>query len=141
MDPGVLGSSLDQILDGREGEPQAAWPTRPNEGISAAQNFSTPFALPVGIPHSSLKRGRRTDGRPDLHIRGRRSEDGCMRCLLAAANALTSSPPFPSILTFSRSPLSSSFVVFREIACVNVSLFELSFPPHIARQPRRNLES
>ena len=37
--------------------------------------------------------------------------------------------------------LSSSFVVFREIACVNVSLFELSFPLHIARQQRRNLES
>ena len=32
-------------------------------------------------------------------------------------------------------------VVFREIARVNVSLFELSFRPHIARQPRRNLES
>ena len=50
-------------------------------------------------------------------------------------------PSLPSILTFSPSPLSSSFVVFREIACVNVSLFELSFPLHIARQPRRNLES
>ena len=50
----------------------------------------------------------------------------------------------PSLLTFSHShilALSSSFVVFREIACVNVSLFEVSFRLHIARQPRRYLES
>ena len=138
MDPGVLDSSLDQVLDGREGELQAAWRTRPNEGISAAQNFPTPFPFLLAslTPHSNGDDAR-TDGRPDLHIRGRRSEDGCMRCLRRAGGQridVIASLPF----SHSRVP---SFVVFREIACVNVSLFELSFPPHIARQPRRNLES